>query len=63
VPITILSATTATPEELAERDKLVSDSSKGKHIQVRGTGHWIQLDAPDVVVSALYELWQDISRP
>jgi pimeloyl-ACP methyl ester carboxylesterase len=56
IPVTILSAGNATAEELRERDAWAAQSDRGVHIKVAGTGHWVQLERPDLVVSAVREM-------
>jgi pimeloyl-ACP methyl ester carboxylesterase len=65
IPVTILSAGNATPEELTERDAWAAQSDHGVHIKVAGTGHWVQLERPDLVVAAVREIvegWADTPR-
>jgi pimeloyl-ACP methyl ester carboxylesterase len=56
MPITVLSASNSTPEQLAERDHFTSRSPRGRHIIARKSGHWIHLDEPDLVVGAIREM-------
>jgi pimeloyl-ACP methyl ester carboxylesterase len=56
IPFTILSAGNSTDAELEERDSWIRQNAHGRHTQVAGTGHWIQLERPDVVVEAVREL-------
>jgi pimeloyl-ACP methyl ester carboxylesterase len=58
IPVTVLSASNSTPEQLAERDRLTSRSPRGRHILARKSGHWIHLDEPDLVVAAIREMVQ-----
>jgi pimeloyl-ACP methyl ester carboxylesterase len=51
LPLTVISAEHATESELREHRKLASLSSIGEHIIAEESGHWIQLDRPDLVVS------------
>ena len=53
IPVVILSAGSATPEELAERDAWAAHSQHGHHIRTEGTGHWLQLDRPELVIDAV----------
>jgi pimeloyl-ACP methyl ester carboxylesterase len=62
MPVTVLSASNATPEQLAERDHLTSRSPRGRHIIARKSGHWIHLDEPDLVVGAIREM-VELSKP
>ena len=56
IPIVILSAATATAEELREREERVASSSQGKHVRVENAGHWLQFDRPEIVVTAIRSL-------
>ena len=49
----VISAENATESEMREHRKLASLSSTGEHIVAERSGHWIQLDRPDLVVSSL----------
>ena len=53
MPVTILSAATATAAELDEREQWASASDYGRHIRVPDCGHWIQVRRPDVVIEAV----------
>jgi pimeloyl-ACP methyl ester carboxylesterase len=56
IPVTVLSAANATPEQLEERDQMSRRSPRGRHIIARKSGHWVQLDQPDLVVEAIREM-------
>jgi pimeloyl-ACP methyl ester carboxylesterase len=56
IPVTVLSAANSTPEQLEEREAMVSRSPRGRHIIARKSGHWIQLDEPQLVVDAIREM-------
>jgi pimeloyl-ACP methyl ester carboxylesterase len=56
IPFTILSASTATERELAERDAWVRLSENARHIHIERSGHWLPLEHPDVVVAAVRDL-------
>ena len=62
IPITILSAANATPQQLSERDALARRSPHGKHIIAAKSGHWIQLDEPELVVEAVRAM-VEVIRP
>ena len=49
LPVAVLSASKRIPEH--EHDAGIS--TRGRHIVVAGSGHWIQLDAPDAVIDAV----------
>jgi pimeloyl-ACP methyl ester carboxylesterase len=56
IPVTVLSASNATPEQLEEREGIARRSPRGRHIIARKSGHWIQLDEPELVVESIREL-------
>jgi len=56
IPVTILSAGNATAEELRERDAWAARSDRGRHIKVPGTGHWLQLEKPELVAATVQEM-------
>jgi pimeloyl-ACP methyl ester carboxylesterase len=53
VPITVLSAANSTPQQLEERAALARRSPHGRHILAAKSGHWIQLDEPELVIEAI----------
>jgi pimeloyl-ACP methyl ester carboxylesterase len=53
IPATVLSGAHSTPEQLEEREALARRSPRGRHIIARQSGHWIQLDEPELVVEAI----------
>ncbi len=60
IPVTVLSAANSTPEQLAERETLARRSPHGQHIVAQKSGHWIQLDQPELVVEAIREITDSI---
>jgi pimeloyl-ACP methyl ester carboxylesterase len=52
LPLIVLSAA----KPLTEHEHDASLSTKGRHIVVPGSGHWMQLDAPDAVVEAVIDI-------
>jgi pimeloyl-ACP methyl ester carboxylesterase len=56
IPFIVLSASSANEAELQERDWWVQQSRCGRHIRVGESGHWLQLERPDVVVAAIREM-------
>jgi pimeloyl-ACP methyl ester carboxylesterase len=66
VPFIVLSAASATEDELQERDAWVRESMRGRHLKIENTGHWLQLERPDAVVRAVREIVEEYrtrSRP
>jgi pimeloyl-ACP methyl ester carboxylesterase len=56
IPITVLSGSHATHAQLEEREQIAGRSPRGRHIVARKSGHWIQLDEPELVVEAIREM-------
>ena len=56
IPVTVLSAANSTPEQLEVRNQMALRSPRGRHIIARKSGHWIQLDEPELVVEAIREM-------
>jgi pimeloyl-ACP methyl ester carboxylesterase len=44
--------------ELAERESWAAANQRGRHMRIPGTGHWLQLEKPELVASVI----QDILR-
>jgi pimeloyl-ACP methyl ester carboxylesterase len=53
LPISVLSAASASPAELREHAHDAELSTCGEHVVTPGSGHWLQLDAPGAVVEAI----------
>lgn len=53
LPVTILSAGTASPLAMGEHERDAGLSERGDHIVIPRAGHWLQLDAADAVVEAV----------
>jgi len=53
LPIVILSSANATAEALTEHEHDARLSTRGEHLVVPGTGHWINLDAPRAIADAV----------
>jgi pimeloyl-ACP methyl ester carboxylesterase len=56
LPLTVLSHETASPSERSGHAALAARSTRGEVELVEGSGHWIQLDRPDVVIRAIDEM-------
>ncbi len=55
IPLTILSAASATVGELAERAVWAAANLNARHMQLEGTGHWLQLERPELVAEVIRE--------
>jgi len=61
IPVIILSAESASPNERAEHEALARDAQA--HVEVvSGSGHWVQLDRPDVVINAIRDIINQVQR-
>jgi pimeloyl-ACP methyl ester carboxylesterase len=62
LPLTVLSAGNANPMQRAEHETMARRSSLGRIEIVPDSGHWIQVDRPDVVIQACLEMVKRLSR-
>ncbi len=62
-PVTVLSAANSPPWQLEEREGWAHRSPRGRHIVARKSGHWIQLDEPELVIKAIREMIELLTRP
>ena len=53
LPLVVLSAATASAQSLREHEHDARLSTRGEHRVVSGSGHWMQLDAPDAVADVV----------
>jgi pimeloyl-ACP methyl ester carboxylesterase len=56
LPITVLSAANSSPMGLAEHDAEAKLSTRGTHVVVPNSTHWLMLDQPEVVAAAILEM-------
>jgi pimeloyl-ACP methyl ester carboxylesterase len=56
IPLTILSAASSTPAQVAERAALADRALRGRHILAQKSAHWIHLDQPDLVIQAVRDM-------
>lgn len=62
-PVIVISAANAEPLRLAEQIAITRLSAHGRHIVARNSGHWVQLDEPELVTGAILEAIADLGRP
>jgi pimeloyl-ACP methyl ester carboxylesterase len=53
LPVVVLSAADSTSDASAEHAAEAKLSTRGEHLVLKDAGHWIQLDAPDVVADSI----------
>jgi pimeloyl-ACP methyl ester carboxylesterase len=62
LPVAVLSAETASAEAKAEHEHDANLSTRGDHEVVPGTGHWINLDAPESIANAIQRIFRATPR-
>jgi pimeloyl-ACP methyl ester carboxylesterase len=53
LPVAILSAASATHEELRERDSWLSGLLEAQHLVIPAAGHWLHVERPEEVAEAI----------
>lgn len=61
-PTVVISAGNADEDRLRLQEALAGRSSRGRHVIAEGSGHWIPLDRPDVVIRAIEEVVEACRR-
>ena len=56
MPVVVLSAGARHPQWVAEDAALARTSSRGRHIISARSGHWIHLDDPELVITAIHDV-------
>jgi pimeloyl-ACP methyl ester carboxylesterase len=56
IPVTIFSAANASQAELEERDRWVQESTCGRHVRLERSGHWVQLEQPEIVIETVRDM-------
>ena len=62
IPLVVLSASSSSPSQLKGHEALARLSSQGKHIVASKSGHWIQLDEPDLVIESIRKVVDSVRR-
>ena len=58
LPLAVISAEKSTPAVVDAHRATAALSSQGRHLIAAGSGHWVQLDRPDLVVRAALDVVQ-----
>jgi pimeloyl-ACP methyl ester carboxylesterase len=58
VPIVVVSSGDQSLETIARHRALARLSSSGRHVIAKRTGHWIHLDDPEFVITAIRDVWK-----
>jgi pimeloyl-ACP methyl ester carboxylesterase len=59
-PLVVISSAESAPQQLDEHRELARLSSSGRHVVAERSGHWIQFDEPQLVVSAIRGMIGDL---
>jgi pimeloyl-ACP methyl ester carboxylesterase len=62
LPLTVLSAASMPANEMEQNLELSRRSTRGRHEVVEESGHWIQLDQPNLVIKAIMELVEEVRQ-
>jgi pimeloyl-ACP methyl ester carboxylesterase len=60
LPLAVISAAAASPRRLQADAALARRSTRGRHVLAPDSGHWVPLDAPDVVSATIVSLVDQI---
>jgi pimeloyl-ACP methyl ester carboxylesterase len=60
LPLIVISAQEAAPSRLQADEALARRSSRGRHLLAAGSGHWVPLDAPGVVIDGIADIVRQI---
>jgi pimeloyl-ACP methyl ester carboxylesterase len=62
LPLVVISSVTAGQRRLESDARLARMSTRGRHVLVENSGHWIPLDAPQAVIAAVVDLVRELRR-
>jgi pimeloyl-ACP methyl ester carboxylesterase len=62
LPLTVLSSARSSEQRLQADSALARRSTRGRHILAAESGHWIPLDAPQVVIDAIATMVAEVRR-
>ena len=62
VPLVIVSSGDQSAETIARHRLLTGLSPQGRHLVATRSGHWIQFDEPDLVVTAVRDIVDQVRR-
>lgn len=60
IPVTVISAATQTASYHEQQRRAADCSTRGRHVIARGSGHWVHLDEPALVVESIRDMTQTI---
>jgi len=62
LPLVVISAGRKPEASRLDHQRTAALSSRGRHIVAEGSGHWIHLDDPEIVVSAIRQVIDEGKR-
>jgi pimeloyl-ACP methyl ester carboxylesterase len=62
LPLTVLSSAASSEQRLQADSALARRSTRGRHILAAESGHWIPLEAPQVVIDAIATMVAEVRR-
>ncbi len=62
LPLIVISAGKSAPEVMEVQRRTAAWSTRGRHIVAEGSGHWVQLDRPELVVQAVLDVAAQASK-
>ena len=63
LPLVVITAAAADERRLRADAALAGSSTRGRHVLADGSGHWVPLDAPEVVIDAIVATLRAVSPP
>lgn len=60
IPIVVLSASNVDAVHFAAQEQMARLSRRGKHLVATRSGHWIQLDQPELVIEAIRQVVEQV---
>jgi pimeloyl-ACP methyl ester carboxylesterase len=62
LPLVVVSASSASDYRLRSDAALARTSRRGRHVLAEHSGHWVPLDAPDVVSDVILRMAEEVRR-
>lgn len=56
LPLVVLTQSNPTPQRVAHQEETAALSTRGRHLIATNSGHWIQLDQPELVVATIQNM-------
>jgi pimeloyl-ACP methyl ester carboxylesterase len=61
-PLTILTASDPSPERIRDQEQEARRSRRSRHVVAGGSGHWIPIDEPELVIEAIRDVVTEVRR-